>query len=123
MKRILIIDDDDDILDVTQASLEIMRNWQVITANSGEVGLAKALSGQPDAILLDVVLADIDGVVVCQTLQNHPATRTIPVIFLTARVQPAHLKQLEALAVAAVLTKPFNPETLADQIAAILNWD
>jgi CheY-like chemotaxis protein len=86
-KRVLVIDDEDDIREVAQASLEIMAGLDVIVACSSQEGLKKAEVEQPDAILLDVMLPDMDGLTVFKHLQANPATRHIPVILLTAKVQ------------------------------------
>jgi two-component system, OmpR family, alkaline phosphatase synthesis response regulator PhoP len=59
--KILIIDDDDDIREATQLCLEIVGNWQIVTANSGKAGLVEAIAELPDLILLDVMMPDMDG--------------------------------------------------------------
>lgn len=122
-KRILIIDDEDDIRAVAQASLEIMRDWEVLTAGSSREGLLKAEADQPDAILLDVMLPDMDGTAAFKLLQNHAATAQIPVIFLTAKARATDQRQFAELGAAAILTKPFEPEELANQIAVVLGWE
>lgn len=121
-KRVLIIDDEDDIREVAQTSLEIMRGWEVLTAGSSIEGLEKAEAEQPDVVLLDVMLPDMDGPAIFQKLQENPATRQIPVILLTAKVQAADQRRLSSLGVVAIITKPFDPVTLADQVAATLGW-
>lgn len=122
-KRILLIDDEDDIREVAQASLEMMGGWEVLTASSSSEGLSKAESEQPDAVLLDVMLPDMDGPTIFQKLQENPLTSQIPVILLTAKAQAADKRQFAALGVMAVLTKPFDPVELANQVAATLGWD
>lgn len=121
-KRVLIIDDEDDIREVAQTGLEIMGGWEVLTASSSYEGLTKAATEQLDAILLDVMLPDMDGPTTFQHLQANPITCEIPVILLTAKVQAADQRRFADLAVKAVLTKPFNPVTLADQVAELLGW-
>jgi CheY-like chemotaxis protein len=121
-KRVLIIDDEDDIREVAQASLEMMGGWEVITASSSSEGLALAEAEQPDAILLDVMLPDMDGPTTFQKLQAMPATQQIPVVLLTAKVQAADQRRFADLGVTAVLSKPFDPVALADQVAAVLGW-
>jgi CheY-like chemotaxis protein len=121
-KRVLIIDDEDDIREVAQASLEMMGGWEVITASSSTEGLALAEAEQPDAILLDVMLPDMDGPTTFQKLQAMPATQQIPVVLLTAKVQAADQRRFADLGVTAVLSKPFDPVALADQVAAVLGW-
>jgi CheY-like chemotaxis protein len=121
-KRVLIIDDEDDIREVAQTSLEMMGGWDVFTAGSSSEGLVKAETERPDAILLDVMLPDMDGPATFKKLQENPNTQTIPVILLTAKVQVADQRRLSSLGVAAILTKPFDPLILADQVAEILGW-
>ncbi|MEB3360213.1 MAG: response regulator [Synechococcales bacterium] len=122
MKRILVIDDEADIREIAQASLEITTAWEVMTAASGEEGVAIATSTQPDAILLDMSMPGIDGVAASQQLQRNPATRHIPVIFLTAQLETAERSKYEALGGTAVVVKPFDPGTLAQQIKTALAW-
>jgi CheY-like chemotaxis protein len=121
-KRILIIDDEDDIREVAQVSLETVVGWEVQTARSGREGLEMAMVGQPDVILLDVMMPDMDGPTTYQHLQARPEISHIPVILLTAKVQKADRRRFSILGVKAVLAKPFDPLTLADQLAAIFGW-
>lgn len=122
-KRILIIDDEDDIREVAQVSLETVAGWQVLTARSGTEGIDQARAEQPDAILLDVMMPDMDGPTTFQKLQADSATRHIPIILLTAKVlQSADRRRFVDLGVAAVIAKPFDPLTLASQVAEALGW-
>ena len=120
--RILIIDDEEDIREVAALSLETVAGWQVITANSGAQGLARAIEHQPDAILLDVMMPGMDGPTTFRELRNHPRTRRIPVLLLTAKVQASDQRRFADLGVEAVLFKPFDPLTLSDQISGVLGW-
>ena len=119
-KHILLVDDEDDIREVAGISLEAVGGWRISSASSGTEGIAKALSEQPDAILLDVMMPDIDGPTTFKRLQDDPQTRGIPVILLTAKAQTADRQGFEELGVAGMLTKPFDPMALSDQVAAIL---
>jgi CheY-like chemotaxis protein len=121
-KRILVIDDEERIQEVVQTCLEILAGWEVLTADSGKEGLLQAESQQPDAILLDVSLPEIDGFTIFQRLQENPVTHAIPVVLLTAKVQPADWAKFAQLGVAGVITKPFDPVQLAAQIASALGW-
>jgi len=123
VKRVLVIDDEDDIREVAQASLEIMAGLEVIVARSSHEGLQKAETEQPDAILLDVMLPDMDGVAVFQRLQANPATHHIPVILLTAKVQEADQRRFANLGVKAMIAKPFKPARLAEQLLEVLKWN
>lgn len=121
-KQILVIDDEDDIREVAQVSLEMIGNWAVLTACSGQEGLTKAEAEQPDAILLDVMMPDMDGPSTFQQLQKTPAICHIPVILVTAKVQASDQRRFASLGVKGVITKPFDPLTLADQVATTLGW-
>lgn len=122
-KRILMIDDEERIQEVVQTCLEILSGWEVLTAGSGKEGLLKAETQQPDAILLDVSLPEMDGLEIFNRLEENPATESIPVILLTAKVQPADRAKFTQLGVAGVITKPFDPVQLASQVASVLGWN
>ena len=121
-KRILVIDNEQYIQEVAQICLETTAGWEVLTAGSGREGLLKAETDQPDAILLDVMMPDMDGVTTFQQLQDNPATRQIPVILLTAKVQASDRRRYAELGMKATIAKPFNPLELASQIAQVLGW-
>lgn len=122
VKCILVIDDERNLCTVIQACLENLGGWEVLTALSGSEGLSIAQTQQPDAILLDVMMPDMDGVALFGELQTNPATQAIPVILLTAKVQSADLDQFAQLGVAGVIAKPFDPLTLVGQVASTLGW-
>ncbi len=121
-KSILIIDDEDDIREVAQLTLEAIRGWQVLIAESGEQGLVIAQVEKPDAILLDVMMPDIDGITTFKKLKANNLTCNIPVIFLTAKVQTAEKRRFAELGVKGVIAKPFDPMALPDRVAEILGW-
>jgi CheY-like chemotaxis protein len=121
-KRILIIDDEDDIREVAQLTLELLGGWEILTADSGSQGLARARSELPDAILLDVMMPDMDGPTTFGALQADVGTRHIPVILLTAKVQAADRRRFEEIGVTAMIAKPFDPLELADRVASALGW-
>src|SRR5919201_2353556 len=100
MKRVLIIDDEDDIREVAQVSLEMVAGWEVLTARSGREGIQRAQAEQPDAILLDVMMPGLDGPSTFERLQADPSTRGIPVLLLTAKAQTADRARFERLGVA-----------------------
>uniref|UniRef100_E6PZM5 Response regulator receiver protein n=1 Tax=mine drainage metagenome TaxID=410659 RepID=E6PZM5_9ZZZZ len=121
-RRILIIDDEDDIRQVAALSLETVAGWDIIVASTGAQGIQRALENLPDAILLDVMMPGMDGPTTFRELQKNPVTAKIPVILLTAKVQSADQRRFADLGVRAVLTKPFDPLTLSSQIERILGW-
>ena len=121
-KHLLVIDDEQDIRDVVQVSLEEFAGWQVETADSGQEGLRKVKTGKWDAILLDVSMPDMDGFSVFEQLQANSATQGIPVVLLTAKVLPSDRRRFTEMGVTGVITKPFNPVTVWNQVAEILKW-
>jgi len=122
MRRVLIIDDEDDIREVAALSLEATAGWQVYTAGSGAQGIEVAIAEQPDAILMDVMMPGVDGPSTFRQMQQIPAIVHIPVVLLTAKVQGVDKRRFAGLGVAGVLFKPFDPLTLAEQIAEALHW-
>ena len=122
MRRILIIDDEDDIREVAALSLESVAGWSVLTACSGAEGIVAAQVEQPDAILMDVMMPSMDGPTTFREMQRSPETAKIPVVLLTAKVQGVDQRRFAGLGVAGVLFKPFDPLTLAEQMAATLGW-
>ncbi|HEY9630472.1 MAG TPA: response regulator [Coleofasciculaceae cyanobacterium] len=121
-KRILLIDDEDGVRRIIQFSLEAAAGWEVLTAASGVEGLSLAQTEQIDAILLDVMMPDLDGPATFQRLQGSPVTRSIPVVMLTAKASSAEHQPLLELGIAGIITKPFKIPALIAQIRAILNW-
>lgn len=122
-RRILIIDDEEDIQDVARVALEVVGGWEVITASSGSEGLILAEKELPDVILLDVMMPDLDGIATLKQLRANPATQQIPVILLTAKVQPADRHRFAQLGTMPIIAKPFKTMLLADQVAEILGWE
>jgi two-component system alkaline phosphatase synthesis response regulator PhoP len=121
-KHVLIIDDEYDIRAVAQLTLKAVGGWDVSIAASGTEGLTKAADGQPDVILLDVMMPDMDGIETFQALQANPATQSIPVILMTAKVQAADQRRFAELGVVGIISKPFKAMKLPSQIAETLGW-
>jgi CheY-like chemotaxis protein len=121
-RKVLIIDDEDDIREVAALSLESVAGWEVITAGSGAQGLLRAAEHQPDAILLDVMMPGMDGPTTFRELRRNPETARIPVLLLTAKVQSNDQRRFADLGVDAILFKPFDPMALSTQIEAALGW-
>ena len=121
-KRILVIDDEEDIREVVCLALEEFGGWHTDGAGSGLEGIQKALAGPWDGILLDVSMPDMDGVAVYDQLQANPGTQAIPVILLTAKVLPADRDRFASLGVVGVIAKPFDPVTVWQNGAQLLGW-
>lgn len=121
-RKVLIIDDEEPIQAAVRLCLEMFSNWQVLTASSGREGLRKVEAEQPDAVLLDVFMPDMDGGTLLQHLRENPATQATPVILLSANVSSVEAAQLIEMEVMGVITKPFNPTELVPLITEIMSW-
>lgn len=120
---VLVVDDDDSVREITQLSLEVVAGWEVLTAEGGAEGLELARAHKPDAVLLDVMMPDMDGLETFRHLQEHESTSDIPVILVTAKAQVGDRPMWHGLAIAGVIAKPFDPVTLATDVCIMLGWD
>lgn len=121
-KHVLIIDDEPGIRKIVEISLQVVAGWDVLAASSGQEGLTIAQAEQPDAILLDMMMPEMDGIDTLQHLQANPATQTIPVILLTAKAQVSEQQQFAKLPIIGIITKPFKAPDLVKQMRSLLNW-
>lgn len=122
VRRILVVDDDELILEVAQMSLEMVGGWSVTTAADGQEGLERARADLPDAIVMDVMMPGMDGPTAALALRADPATAGIPIVLLTAKVLAPERAAMAALPVAGVLSKPFDPMELPAELSALLGW-
>ncbi|MCP6759576.1 MAG: response regulator [Fischerella sp. CENA71] len=122
-KRILIIDDEEDLCTILKVFLERIAKMEALTVQSGHEGLSLAERELPDAILLNVVMFDISGIEVFRELKNNPQTQDIPVIFLTAKLDRPTLNRLKELDAAGIISKPFDPKKFLDEMNSILDWN
>ena len=119
--RVLHIDDEPDILDIASASLGLDPEFEVRDCGSGADGLVAAAEWHPDVILLDVMMPVMDGPATLAHLRENPRTADIPVVFMTARVQTQDLARFKSLGAAGVITKPFDPMTLAASVRSYIH--
>jgi len=118
--KVLIIDDEDDIRRIARIALTKVGKIDVIEASSGTEGVRMAAEERPDVVLLDVMMPGLDGPSTLAALRSDPATASLPVVFLTAKAMASEVERLKGLGVRGVLTKPFDPMTLASELRAIL---
>ena len=120
MTRVLVIDDEAPIRLLCRVNLEA-EGMSVLEAGDGPSGLEAAASGQPDVILLDVMMPGLDGWGVAEALLEREDTAQIPIIFLTARAE--FRDRARGLDIGGVdyITKPFNPVELAPLVRALLD--
>jgi len=118
--RVLIVDDEEDIRRIGRLALARVGGMEVVEASDGAEGLRRAAEDHPDVVLLDLMMPGMDGAATLQKLRADPATAAIPVVFLTAKAQPAEIAKLKEMGAVGVLTKPFDPMTLSDRLKALL---
>ena len=116
--RILVIDDDAELAATVAGALET-QGYEVFTANGGERGLELAYTHRPHLVLLDVMMPGMDGYQVCRELQ-FGYTKDIPVVFLTAKTQLAHMMEANRSGASAYITKPFRTEHLLQTVRDVL---
>lgn len=118
--RVLLVDDDADIRTIAELALTTVGGWQVESVHTGALALERARATRPELILLDVMMPGMDGPEVLRQLRADAELREIPVVFMTARVQPREIREYMALGANGVVDKPFDPLTLCERISAIL---
>ena len=118
-RRVLVVDDDDDVREVTTFSLELIGGYEVFDANGGVAAIELARRHRPDLVLLDVMMPGMDGPATFRALRADPETAHIPVVLLTAKV-PVALDQEENDGLAGIISKPFDPRALVAEIERIL---
>jgi len=116
--RVLYVDDDPDLREVVVASLGLDPDFVTRSCSSGQEALAVAADWPPDIIVLDVMMPVIDGPATLAHLRDNAQTAEIPVIFMTARAQSCELDFFRSLGAAGVISKPFDPMTLAASVRA-----
>ena len=118
--RILLIDDHQTVFRLIEAIVRI-KGYKLLYAESGQQGIVMARQEQPDMILLDVMMPDIDGFKVCQYLKENEDTKAIPVMFLTARGDDGDLEAGRRAGADGFMTKPFQTIDVLKQIEQLLS--
>ncbi len=117
--RILLIDDHQTVFRLLEAIVRI-KGYKLLYAENGQQGIVMARQEQPDLILLDVMMPDIDGFKVCQYLKENEDTKTIPVMFLTARGDDGDQEAGRKAGADGFMTKPFQTTDVLKQIETLL---
>jgi CheY-like chemotaxis protein len=117
----MVVEDNADIRTIVKAALEMVGGLEVRACESGSEALEAIAEFGPQLLLLDVMMPDVDGPGVLARLRERPDSAALPVVFLTAKAAPAEVSRLRQLGAFGVLTKPFDPMTLHEQVKAI--WE
>lgn len=121
LSRILCVEDEPDIQVIVRLALATVGGHQVETCSSGEEALAAALRFSPDIILLDVMMPGLDGPGTLRLLRADPRVSRTPIVFMTAKVQPEEVAEYLRLGALGVISKPFDPLTLAAELRGL--WE
>jgi len=116
IKRVLYVEDDPDIRAVAELALVDVGGFEVQLCESGQQALAVFERFSPDLVLLDVMMPGMDGPQTLRALENRVDGFAVPVVFMTARLQPSEVAEYRVLGAIGVIPKPFDPMTLADEI-------
>jgi CheY-like chemotaxis protein len=121
-KNILLIDDDEMSRWLVQLCLEKFVNWQIAVAISGKEGISAIAKAKPDAILLDIMMRDMDGFTFMEKLRADRLIPYIPIVALTSCTNRFNYQTFIDFGCQGVISKPFNPLTLGSKISQILGW-
>jgi DNA-binding response OmpR family regulator len=119
LQRILLADDEPDILEISRIALETVGGFEVSVCSSGRALLDRLSEFEPDLIIVDVLMPDMTGPDVLQEVRRRPELSAVPVVYLTGVIQEEELEELRETGVADIILKPFDPMTLADRINGI----
>lgn len=119
LKTIMCVDDEEDILEVASMSLELLGDYTVWRCNSGVQALADVARAEPDLILMDVMMPELDGPGAMKRIHAMPGLERLPVVFMTAHVQPEQQRALIDLGAVSCISKPFDPTALAGTVESI----
>ena len=116
INKILLVDDSPAQLNEMKQAVSSV-NAHIVTATSGKEAIAKAKADMPDIIFMDIVMEDLDGFGACRDLKQDAATKDIPIIFVTTKNNRADRLWADKQGADALITKPYQPEELLEQIA------
>jgi CheY-like chemotaxis protein len=121
LQRVLHVEDDESIIAIARVALETLGGLTVLSCSNGNDALEQAPAFDPELLLLDVMMPGMDGPTTLVALADVIDLDRIPVVFMTAKTQPADHASYYALGAAAVIVKPFDPLKLGEQLKEI--WD
>lgn len=117
LRKVMIVEDEDDIRTVAEIALQAVGGLEVTACASGQEALDRLPAAHPQVLITDVMMPGMDGLSLLKAVRA--TGESIPVIFMTAKVMPEEVANFKTLGAAAVIAKPFDPMTLAEQVRAI----
>lgn len=119
MKKILLVDDQPNFIKMVSLKLEKM-GFAVVSAENGRIGVEVAVAENPDLIVMDIMMPEMDGFTACEKINTHNGDRKCPIIFLSAKGQESDKQRATQLGAADFISKPFSPKMLIDRIEELL---
>ncbi|MCX7560206.1 response regulator [Sulfitobacter sp. F26204] len=116
MIKLLHVEDDADIREIAEMALGLSGEFEIVQCETGEAALSKIESYTPDVVLLDMMMPGMTGRQTLEKMRQRPELADIPAIFMTARAQHSEIEELLQIGAADVISKPFDPMALPDQI-------
>ncbi len=119
LNKICYVEDDEDIQRIVRMSLERIGKMRVEIVGDPAAAIDVILAFQPDLVLLDWMMPVIDGPTLFKQMRERPELRDVPVVFITAKASQRELDELRKMGAAGVLSKPFSPKDLPEQLRTI----
>ncbi len=119
LQTILYVEDEADIREIAKIALEEVGKFKVFYCSNGKEFVEKAPDLKPELLLLDVMMPEMDGPTALQEVRKLPYYQNIPVIFMTAKIQPEEIARYHGMRAVEVITKPFDPMNLSELIRII----
>ena len=119
LNKVCYVEDDEDIQHIVRMSLERIGKMQVEIVADPTAAIDAILAFQPDLVLLDWMMPVLDGPALFRQMRAHDELRSVPVVFITAKASQRELDELRKMGAAGVLSKPFSPKDLPEQLRAI----
>ena len=120
MKKVLVVEDHPDVLDILTLKMEAM-GFAVISANNGKQGVAKAVEEKPNLILMDILMPGMDGREATRRIRSNQETKEIPILVITALTKESQLRECIKAGCNNYIVKPFTPEKLLKKIQTVLD--
>ncbi len=116
LQRILVADDEPDILEIARIALEMVGGFEVVACSSGQALLEALPDFKPDLVIVDVLMPDMSGLEAVEEIRRLPEFKELPYVFLTGTIAEEEIEGLREAGAADIILKPFDPMTLADRV-------